>query len=69
MPQPATPSTPTAGAAARGAGGAASRPSTTVDLAPDDAAATTLGRVVYFDYDSYVVRDEFRPMVESTRGR
>jgi peptidoglycan-associated lipoprotein len=26
--------------------------------------AATLGRLVYFDFDSFVVRDEFRPLVE-----
>lgn len=29
------------------------------------AGAATLGRVVYFDFDSFVVRDEFRGMIES----
>jgi len=28
------------------------------------AAAATLGRVVYFDFDSYVVKDDFRALVE-----
>jgi len=38
---------------------------TTVDAtraAP--VAASTLGRVVYFDFDSYVLREEFRPLIE-----
>ena len=29
------------------------------------ASAATLGRVVYFDFDSFVVRDEFRGLIES----
>ena len=35
--------------------------------AEEEAArnAATLGRTVYFDFDSYVVRDDFRPLVES----
>ena len=39
--------------AAGGAGGAAG------------AGAAALGRVVYFDFDSFVVRDEFRGLIES----
>ena len=38
---------------------------TTVDATKiDPTAAGGLGRVVYFDYDSYVLRDEFRPLIE-----
>jgi peptidoglycan-associated lipoprotein len=38
---------------------------TTVDATKiDPAAAGGLGRVVYFDYDSYVLRDESRPLIE-----
>ena len=35
-----------------------------VDLTKN-AAATEVGRVVYFDYDSFVVKDEYRPLVEA----
>ena len=28
------------------------------------AAAAEVGRVVYFDFDSFVIRDEFKPLVE-----
>jgi peptidoglycan-associated lipoprotein len=36
-----------------------------VDLTKGDAmAAAPAGRIVYFDYDSFVVKDEFRPVVE-----
>ena len=31
----------------------------------DNAALSGLPRVVYFDFDSYVVKDEFRPTVEA----
>ena len=41
-----------AGGAAGGAGGAM-------------AGAGNLGRVVYFDYDSFVVKDDFRALIES----
>ena len=35
-----------------------------VDLSKQGDAAAGLGRVVYFDFDSYVVKDEFRTVVE-----
>jgi peptidoglycan-associated lipoprotein len=35
-----------------------------VDLTKN-AASAEIGRVVYFDYDSFVVKDEFRPVVEA----
>lgn len=39
---------------------------TTVDLsrAALDSAAANLGRTVLFDYDSFVVKDEYRPLIE-----
>lgn len=33
--------------------------------AADMAAMSNLPRIVYFDYDSYVVKDEFRPVIEA----
>jgi peptidoglycan-associated lipoprotein len=51
-----------------GAGGAAS---SQTRVAPVDVTGTSnvnftnLPRVVYFDFDSYVVKDEFRPVVEA----
>lgn len=30
-----------------------------------NTAASQYGRIIYFDFDSYVVRDEYRPMVNS----
>jgi len=42
----------------------------TVDLGNrGDAAADNLARLVYFDFDSYVVKDEFRPVVEGHAKR
>lgn len=36
----------------------------TVDLGANAGTAATLERTVYFDYDSFVVRDEFRGLIE-----
>jgi peptidoglycan-associated lipoprotein len=61
----------TAGAAGTGgAGGASSGTSqskvTPVDLAKtDNAMMSNLPRIVFFDFDSYVVKDEFRSTVEA----
>ena len=57
-------------AGAGGAGGASSGTAqskvTPVDLAKTDSAAmSNLPRVVFFDFDSYVVKDEFRSTVEA----
>jgi peptidoglycan-associated lipoprotein len=51
------------GAGATTGSGAGSRVAS-VDLTKN-AASAELGRVVYFDYDSFVIKDEFRPVVES----
>ena len=37
----------------------------TTDLSGQATAAPTLDRVIYFDFDSYAVKDEFRPIVEA----
>ena len=53
------------GAAGGGAAGSQTRVAS-VDVS--NTSATTLSglpRVVYFDYDSYVVKDEFRPVIEA----
>jgi len=59
------------GAAAPGANAGGARPQSqvaTVDLgrtpAPTARADASLGRVVYFDFDSYVIKDEYRPLVD-----
>jgi len=58
-----------AGKAGGGAGsGAAQSGVTTVDLSKSGAGAATellAQRVVFFDFDSFVVKDEFRPMLEA----
>lgn len=60
----------TGAAGGAGAGGASSATAqskvTPVDLAKTDATAMgNLPRVVFFDFDSYVVKDEFRSTVEA----
>ncbi|WP_298234476.1 peptidoglycan-associated lipoprotein Pal [uncultured Azohydromonas sp.] len=56
-----------AGAGA-GAGGAPQSQVTTVSVDPN-AAAANAPRVVYFDFDSFVVKDEYRPVVEAQAKR
>ena len=49
-------------------GGAASSQTRVASVDVSNTSATTLSglpRVVYFDYDSYVVKDEFRPVIEA----
>ena len=60
--------TPVAGGSGQPAGGGktTSTPQTqvtTVDLSKQPSAAT-IGRIVYFDFDSFVLKDEFKPVVE-----
>jgi peptidoglycan-associated lipoprotein len=46
-------------------GGAGQSAVATVDLKPaDEVANANMPRAVYFDFDSFVVKDEFRPVVE-----
>jgi peptidoglycan-associated lipoprotein len=57
----------TGAGAGTGTGGAAPQSQVaTVNLPPAGAAAPvgTLGRVVYFDFDSFVVKDEFRSLID-----
>jgi peptidoglycan-associated lipoprotein len=59
------------GASASGTGGASAGAAqsqvATVNLGAAGAAsgAGTAGRLVYFDYDSFVIKDEFRGLIES----
>jgi peptidoglycan-associated lipoprotein len=57
-----TPTTP--GGAGAGAGGAGQSGVAGVDLTGKNQAVTA-GKIIYFDFDSYVVKEEFRPIVES----
>ncbi len=54
-----------------GAGGAGAASTSQSRVAPVDLTAanpanatTNLARIIYFDYDSFIVKDEFRPAVE-----
>jgi peptidoglycan-associated lipoprotein len=40
----------------------------TIDQSKSAPIPVTLDRVIYFDFDSYVVKDEFRPIVEAHAG-
>jgi peptidoglycan-associated lipoprotein len=68
-PAPVETRTPTgvgAGTGNAGAGAGAGESSVkTVDLGAGAALPAGVGRVVYFDFDSFVVKDEFRSVVES----
>ena len=55
-----------AAAGGSGAGNTAQSKVTPVDIAKTDSTAlSNLPRVVFFDFDSYVVKDEFRSTVEA----
>ena len=57
-----------AGGAGAGAGTAPQSQITTVSVDPN-AAAAGAQRIVYFDFDSFVVKDEYRPVVEGQARR
>jgi len=60
-----TPSTVQPGAGA-GTAGTSQSAVTSVDLTKNDASKRDeLPRIVYFDFDSFVVKDEFRPTIEA----
>jgi peptidoglycan-associated lipoprotein len=56
-----------AGNAGAGTGGAGESRVASVDLTKGSGANTNAiaQRIVYFDFDSYVLKDEYRPLVES----
>ncbi len=58
---------PAAGNSAATAGAVPQSRVATVDTAAGTAAASaaTNQRIVYFDFDSFAIRDEFKPMIES----
>ena len=62
-----TPAAAAGAGAGANAGGASQSRVTPVDLANKDAgnALANAQRVVYFDFDSFVVKDEYRPTVET----
>ncbi len=56
-----------AAGAGQGAGGSGTAQSSvaTVDLPKSGSGAALSQRVLYFDFDSFVVKDEYRPMIEA----
>jgi peptidoglycan-associated lipoprotein len=61
---PVTDAKPTPAGAAGAQSGAQSAVTTVDASKTSNIAASNVGRVVYFDFDSYVLKDEFRPVVE-----
>jgi peptidoglycan-associated lipoprotein len=53
-----------AAANAGNAGAAAQSQVASVDLSKNAAAATPVQRIVYFDYDSFAIKDDYKPVVE-----
>jgi peptidoglycan-associated lipoprotein len=64
-PTPVGPGGSTAPGGAAGAGASQSGVTTVDATKTAPAAASGLGRVVYFDFDSYALREEFRPLIEA----
>ena len=62
-----TPTDVAAGAAgAAGSSGTAQSQVTSVDLTkPGSGAVNTMPKLIYFDFDSYVVKDEYRAMIDA----
>ena len=60
--------TPVGGAGAAGAGQAGGQ-SQVATVVVDKGAAAGAARIVYFDFDSYIVKDEFRPVIEAQAKR
>ena len=52
-----------------GAGSSGEAQSQVTPVNIDRSAAAGAARIVYFDYDSFVVKDEFKPLVESNAKR
>ena len=57
-----------AGAGSGGAGAGQSQVST-VNVGQDAAAAAGVSRIVYFDFDSFAVKDEYRAVIETQSKR
>jgi peptidoglycan-associated lipoprotein len=57
------------GGASGGAGAGQSSQSQVATVNLDQGAATGAARIVYFDFDSYVVKDEYRPVIEAHAKR
>ena len=66
-PTPAGGARAGAGSGGAGAGQAGQSQVSTVNVGQDAAAAAA--RIVYFDYDSFILKDEFRPLIEAQARR
>ena len=61
-----TPTALNAGAGGAGAGGVTQSGVAPVDLTKSGSGAdANLAKIVYFDFDSFVVKDQYRPLIES----
>jgi peptidoglycan-associated lipoprotein len=60
--------TPVGGAASSATPGAAAQSQVTA-VNVDKSTAAGVPRIVYFDYDSFVVKDEFRPLIDAQAKR
>jgi len=61
--------TPTPAGAGVGATTGAGGQSQVTTVNVDKSAAAGAPRIVYFDYDSFVIKDEFRPLIEAQAKR
>ncbi len=52
-----------------GAGAVGQSQVASVDLGKNDASAPAMDRLVYFDFDSYVVKPEYRPLIDAHAKR
>ncbi|HET9645806.1 MAG TPA: OmpA family protein, partial [Burkholderiaceae bacterium] len=66
---PTSPQEPAPGGNAGSAAGTSQSQVATVDLGKSADDAAGLERVVYFDFDSFVVKDEYRPLIEAHAKR
>jgi len=61
--------TPAGGAAGSSAGSGQGGQSQVATVSLDKSATTGAPRIVYFDFDSFVVKDEYRPLIEAHAKR
>ena len=68
-PTPAGGARAGAGSGGAGAGQAGQSQVSTVNVGQDAAAAAGASRIVYFDFDSFAVKDEYRAVIEAQSKR
>ena len=59
----------TAAGSAASAAGQGTGQSTVTPVNADQGGAGAAGRIVYFDFDSFAIKDEFRPLIEAQAKR